>query len=190
MAQLRKGALRQSVLGQGTVEFALAMTLTVGFVLFFFQLSLVFAFGNYAHYATFMAARALLSAGESPGDQATRAQHVISLMLKKSASTPGVERLPTIAKSQGGGAGVPGMDINLSNFDSDPTNYSWAQGVRYTYISRVFLMPLGLGATLSDQNNVTFKSESWLGREATDQDCISNINQYSPNGKGIYDNGC
>ena len=112
--------------GQGTVEFALAMTLMMAFVLFFFQLSLVFAFGNYAHYATFMSARALLSAGADPGDQETRAENVITLTLKK-ANSPGVERLPTIAKSQGGGA-VPGMDIDLSNFGSDPTNYSWAQG--------------------------------------------------------------
>ena len=41
----------------------------------------VFALGNYAHYATFMAARAYLSAGPNQGDQRNRATTVIDGML-------------------------------------------------------------------------------------------------------------
>lgn len=181
--------MKKSIAGQGTVEFALSMTLMIGFVLFFFQLSLIFAFGNYAHYATFMAARAFLSASAEAGDQAQRAQNVISLMLKQSADAPGVDRFPSIAKSQGGSTGVAGMDFSIPGID-DPTDYSWAQGVRYTFKSRVFPMPLGLGAALGDQNNVTLKSESWLGREMSDTDCVKDLAGRTPRGKGTYDNGC
>ena len=87
--------------GQSTIEFALTLILLMGFVLFYLQLSLVMAFGNYVHYATFMSARAYLSGGENQAEQARRARQVIVRMLKLPGSEA-TDRFPAIAKGDGG----------------------------------------------------------------------------------------
>ncbi len=179
--------------GQSTVEFVLSLTLMIGFVLSFLQLSLVFAYGNYVHYATFMAARALLAAGPSANDQQERAQTYIATMLRRSAAMPGIERFPSIAKGQGGSSSIAGLDINLPGYynENDPDS-SWAQGVRYTFKSQpIFPLPLGIGATGSSQTTVTLKSESWLGREVTTDSCAADLmKRDAMHQKGIFDNGC
>ena len=187
----QKGTMRDLRLaGQSTVEFILMMLLMMGFVFFFLQVSLVFAYGNYVHYATFMSARALLAAGRSQ-DQQERAEKYIAIMLKQSAYTPGIERFPTIAQGQGGDFAEAGMSINLPDYDANQVNYSWSQGIRYTFKSRIFPMAIGAGAAQgSNQSTITLKSESWLGREATTSDCAPYLVQHDPHGKGIFDNGC
>jgi hypothetical protein len=174
--------------GQSTVEFALTLILLMSFVLFYIQLSMVMAFGNYVHYATFMAARAYLSAGSSREEQTDRATQVIIRMLKKPNQT-GTDRFGMIGKGFGGGDAVPGLDIKEpSNFVATDPNLSWLQGVRYSFKSRLFMIPMaGSGPKGSGSaNSVTLKSESWLGREPNYDECQQEMKSYN----GIFDNGC
>jgi len=175
-------------LGQSTVEFALTLILLMGFVLFYLQLALVFSFGNYVHYATFMAARAYLAAGPTHEDQVARAQSVIITMLKKSVDSPGVDRFPSIAKGVGGDGDLPGLAVNPpKNYNPTDTTLSWMQGVRYTFSSRVFVIPLGKGLpSNSSVNSVTLTSESWLGSEPAYDECQNDMKPM----KGLFDNGC
>ncbi len=175
--------------GQSTVEFALTLIMMLSFLLFFFQLSMVFAFGNYVHYATFMSARAYLAAGSDPGDQKSRAREVIVRMLKKSVGQAGVDKFPSIARGIGGGD--PGGFQVDSPTEYKPTDihFSWMQGVRYTFRSKIFLIPLGRPrkkGTENSLNSITLTSESWLGREPSDAECRDEM------GKKLwfFDNGC
>jgi hypothetical protein len=174
--------------GQSTTEFALTLILLMGFVFFFMQISLIFGFGNFAHYATFMSARAYLSAGASRDDQIDRAKTVIVRTLKKSV-TQGGDRFPAIAMGTGGGDPA-GFNVDSPEYVAGSKDLSWLQGVRYTFRSKLFLIPLGGKNTGSAQSNsanqVTLTSESWLLREPTEDECQTQLGKVS----GIYDNGC
>lgn len=193
--------------GQSTLEFALSMTLVIAFLLFFFQLSMIFAYGSYVHYATFMAARARLSAGPDPGDQDVRTRNVLAQMLKASAGSSGQDRFSMIGQAYGGGqnSDLSGVDVDPSPFDPNNKLYSWLQGVRYTFKSRLFLMPFATanpaqafqnqgpqGQAAVGVNQVVLKSESFLGRETSDQECASGMRtQWNGLGKeAFFDNGC
>jgi hypothetical protein len=169
--------------GQATIEFALTMILFFSFFLFFLQLSLVMAYGNFVHYATFMSARAYLSAGPDQEDQQKRARDVIVQMLKKSAGASGVERFPFIAK------GVGGTDPGGFEIMENGQGQSWLTGVRYTFKSKLMMIPMG--GTRSSKgaiNSVTLTSESFLGREPTTAECLEYLRKF---GQGVlYDNGC
>jgi hypothetical protein len=175
--------------GQSTTEFALTLILLMSFVFFFMQISLIFGFGNYAHYATFMSARAYLSAGATPEDQIDRAKNVIVRTLKRSSTTSGIDRFPAIAMGTGGGD-PQGFNTNSPEYVPGDRNLSWLQGVRYTFRSKLFLIPLGGSSASSGSgssvNQVTLTSESWLLREPSDEDCQTQLGKVS----GIYDNGC
>ncbi len=177
--------------GQSTVEFALTLILLISFLFFFFQLSMVFAFGSYVHYATFMSARAYLSAGTDLDDQKTRAKYVLVGMLKKSQGQSGIDKFPSIGKGVEGDP--PGFKVDPPNqYKATDENYSWLQGVRYTFRSRLFMIPLaGLGAAGSAEsggsvNSVTLTSESWLGREPAWDECEQDM----ANNQWFFDNGC
>lgn len=169
--------------GQASIEFALTMILLLSFVLFYFQLTLVFAFGSYAHYATFMAARAYLSSSSSQEDQIARAKYVIVDTLKKSQGAAGTDRFPSFARSFGQGDPVGTVIGTPQNGDS-----TWMQGIRYTFKSKLFLVPLsGKGERgPASQSSVTFISESWLGRESAYEDCQGQMGK----GSWLFDNGC
>lgn len=193
--------------GQSTIEFALTMILLISFVLFFFQLSMVFAFGNYVHYATFMAARAYLSAGPDKADQQQRAEDVLVSMLKLSAGAPNVDKFPSISRACGD---MVNSNVSGVTFDPAPLNLtdpatSWLQGVRYSFWSKLFVVPFaGAAGTATvtagpacqggaGANRMILRSESFLGREPSDTECATGMkNQW--NGLGtdgsLYDNGC
>lgn len=173
--------------GQSTVEFILSMILLMSLVLFYFQLSMIFAFGSFVHYATFMSARAYLAAGPDPSDQKARAKAVIVKMLKKSSGQAGVDKFPSIAK--GFGSGDPtGFQVDRPpQFQKTNIDFSWLEGVRYTFRGRLFLLPLGRSLTAS-QNRLELTSESWLGREPTAQECQDDMGKAKDG--WIFDNGC
>lgn len=176
---------RGTEVGQSTVEFALTLILLMGFVLFFVQLSLTLAYGNYVHYATFMAARAYLGASADEADQEQRARDVLSRMLKRQ----GVDRFPSIAVGVGGEGGLKGAEIKRpARYSEGDPDYSWLQGVRYTFRSRLFVLPFGGGGIGSESraNSVNLSSESWLGREETWEECDQEMKTKG----GYYDNGC
>lgn len=192
--------------GQATIEFALTLILLMSYVMFYLQLAMVFAWGNYVHYATFMSARALLSAGPDTGDQLERSRAVIVRMLKRGESAAGVDRFPMIAKGVGGGdpggyeaiggADLPGSD-RWNNKD-----LSWQFGVRYKFRSRIFVIPMGRagggapaggagpGGVPSEVNAVTLISESYLGKEPTFEDCTGTDAGGLGSFPGFFDNGC
>ena len=188
---LKMGAARsRDERGQSTVEFALTLILMMAFLLFYLQLSMVFAFGNYAHYATFMAARAYLAAGSSIKDQQARAQSVLTKMLKRGDGSS-TDRFPSIAKGIQGDGDIPGMSMSPpEQFKQSDPNFSWLQGVRYTFRSKLFVLPLTGNlngpAQTNNLNSVTLTSESWLGKEPSYEDCQKDMQPMS----GIFDNGC
>jgi len=169
--------------GQATIEFALTLMLLLVFFFFYLQLSLTMAVGNYFQYATFMSARALLSAGPDDQDQIDRATQVLSMMAKKGANNPGADRWKVVAKGAGGSGGlVTGATIGHGpDFAPKDRDKSWQEGVRYTFRSRLFLLPFG-----NVPGAIELTSETWLGREPTNSECsdfMSTVN-------GIIDNGC
>lgn len=183
--------------GQSTIEFALTMILLIAFILFYFQLSMTFAFGNFVHYATFMSARAFLAAGPTYEDQKERARSVIVRMVKRGEGQAGTDRFPSLAR--GVGEGDPrGVQMDPpAQFNIDDSDFSWMQGVRYTFRSKLILIPFaGTGRAGKPEatgnspqkpgNSVTLTSESWLGREPDDDECRALL------GKGgwAFDNGC
>lgn len=165
--------------GQALVEFILSLTVALGVVFLYIQLCLGLAWGSYVQYATFMAARAYLSAGPSRADQMERAENVLRRMVKRGSSSS-EDRLPSIARGEGGGD-LRGAEIGPgSEYDPNDPSKAWMDGVRYTFRSRLFLAPLG-GASA---NGVTFTSEAWLGREPSYEECISAMRG------AVFDNGC
>jgi len=179
---------KQTEEGQATVEFALTLMLTFAMVFFFIQLSLMFAWGSYVQYATFMSARAYMAAGPNEEDQVARAKSVISRMVKKGESASGRDRFPFVAKGDGGGD-PNGVKIGpAEQFDPMTRSSSWMEGVRYTFKSRLFMIPFGKGAPAGNDplNQVTLTSESWLGREPAYAECVTEMNKQ----KGFWDNGC
>ncbi len=187
--RMRRRKLGQE--GQTTIEFALTFMLFFVFIMFYIRLSLVMAFGNLVHYATFMAARAYYAAGpgSDDSDQRARARNIIVQLLKKGPGQAGVDKFPSIANGIGGGdpggfeAGSPG------NAQFDPKNraFSWQEGVRYTFKSRFFMTPLGSAVS----STIVLTSESWLGREPNEGECIGALSQFATqSGPPVIDNGC
>jgi hypothetical protein len=171
--------------GQSTLEFALTLMLLMAFILFYTQLSLIFAWGNYVHYATFMSARAYASSGPSKEDQIERAKAVILRSLKMRGQA-GRDRMPMM---RGVGGEVAGLEIGSSNFSETDPNLSWLEGVRYTFRSKVFVIPFGRAgrdAGGGGANRLTLTSESWLGRDPSYSECQGEMDRV----KGIFDNGC
>lgn len=185
--RILRGAAHES--GQSLVEFALAIFLVFGLLFFFIQLALVLSWGNYVQYATFMSARAYLSGGMNKGDQLQRAKDVLTRTVKR-GSASNADRFPMIAEGfQGDDDTVKGASIG-GGPTFDPGNYdlSWMQGVRYTFRSRLFVLPIGRPGATPDasKGQAVLTSESWLGRDPTYQDCLATMRQL----KGQIDNGC
>ena len=179
--------LKKNESGQATIEFVLASIFLFGFILFFLQLSLAFAVGNYIHYATFMAARAYLAGGPNQEDQIARGTAVMNQMLKRGNR----DRFGFAAQ------GVEGPDTWFKAEENYEPSSSWQRGVRYKFRSRVLLVPLagsprrGAGGNSGNgpagRNEVELTSESWLGREPTTSECERNIGR---NEHVKIDNGC
>lgn len=170
--------------GQSTVEFALVLILLLSFSMFFLRLGLIFGFSNYVQYATFMSARAYLSAGSTPDEQIANAQEIILATVKNKGN--GTDRYPWVAKGFEG-SDIKGFQINHPRYD--PANFDtvWMQGVRYRFKSQLFLLPFaGLTPKGDAANQLTLTSESWLGREPSYQECSEEMGAK----KGIIDNGC
>ncbi|MGZ3697259.1 MAG: TadE/TadG family type IV pilus assembly protein [Bdellovibrionota bacterium] len=188
--------------GQSTIEFVLTCSLMMAFIFFYLKLSLFLAWGNYAHYATFMSARAYLSAGPTQEDQRTRARSVAQQLLKRSEGN-NLDRYPVVAKGfdKAGGGGDSGIvGYTDSNPEQNPAapgpherNSSWMEGVRYSFRGRLFAIPLGkpttrgLASDTSPPDVLELTSESWLGREQTFEECLRTLEKSKD---AILDNGC
>lgn len=181
--------------GQSTLEFTLTLLLVLAFFFFFFQLAVTFAFGNYVHYAVFMAARTYASAGVSEKDQHDRAEEVITEMLGGSNG----DRY----RRFGEGVAINGSSSNFTGFEVGKigpyvaNRYDgWMQGARYHFRSKIF--PISLvpgraprgGQASQDETSLLLKAESFLGREPAFAECDTQMKN-TASGKGrSYDNGC
>lgn len=163
--------------GQATIEFTLVMILLIGFVFFYVQLALILGWSNYIQYATYLSARAYVSGGPDAGDQKERAEKVLNSMLKKGAG----ERVPFLARDDKGGAFV-GKGPEFSDTDRDS---SWLEGARYSFKSKVFLLPVGKSELPGEEKYLHLTSETWLGREPSEAECRGQL----PVG-AVIDNGC
>jgi len=195
--------------GQSTLEFILSFILVIAFILFYFQLALVLGYGSFVQYATYMASRAYASASRDEGDQEIRACEVMTAYLGKSSTTCGIsagqEKYSILGKGDSvGGAemGITGFSIKPASnsgkpFDPNNRELSWQQGARYTFKSRIFMIPLtGLGKGAESKNetdqdgvaltDVRLTSESWLNREPSERECKDHVSAK----EGIIDNGC
>lgn len=184
--------------GQSTVEFALTSIFLLMFILFFIQLSLVFAYGNYVHYATFMSARALLSAGPDEKDQVSRARQILILMLKQGQDSPDQDRWPALGQAGSGPDQLKGATIGeyrgnspRLQFSREVKSKSWLEGVRYNFRSRLFLIPTA-GRQDPDAGLLDLTSESFLLRESSYDECIQDFaDRIGPVGEqSAIDNGC
>lgn len=184
--------------GQATVEFILATTFLLSFLVFGFRLALIFSWSSYIQYATFMSARALLSGGADVQDQRTRAIETLKVMVKRG----GRDRFDSLAQGRGGNVGeVPGMTILATKDPEAEGDSTWQVGVRYSFRSRLILVP---GAPQSGgravNRSLDLTSESWLGREPTREECRSYLQgelasrlRGSASGRSVLpvvDNGC
>lgn len=161
--------------GQALLEFFLTLMLFLTLSFFFIQTSLVFGWSNYIQYATYMSARAYFAAGSDPGEQKQRAESVLHQMVKRNGG--GEERFPMLAReiSSVKGGAWPGY------FNPTDRDLSWAEGVRYKFRSRLFVIPLP-----GFDGKVELTSDTWLGRETTHLECDSAMSGK----RWIYDNGC
>ena len=142
------------------------------------------------HSATFMSARALQAADKTQADQMEHARVYLTLYAKKNLDFP-EDKIPQLAKGSGGGGGdVTGGTIGPgSKFVEAPNaearRYSWMSGVKYDFDMPLMMLPLMKNLEI---DKLHFTSESWLGREVSDQECSSAMKGF--NGKALYDNGC
>jgi len=175
---------RETEEGQAVIEFVLALVFLMAFMAFFVKLALMFALGNFAQYATYIGSRAYLSAGKTQDDQTQRAQEYMTYLLAKNPESPGAPRFPAAGIGQGGGTPSGATIGTGSFFRADDRDFSWQEGVRYEFRSRLPMM------LLSDRNDdlVTLVSESWLGREPTFDECWQDIETRV--GATFVDNGC
>lgn len=198
--------------GQAIIEFLIVSTMILTMIFVFLQLAWAIAYGHYAHYATFMASRAFLSAGSSPQQQAENAATVARRMLKTAG---GQDILPSVARARTGGdrdipngaEPVPGLNVGFHSSASDQPNsryFSWAEGVQYSYSVKLFLVPLssvvakdGVGKSITPgtaqeptksltwKGAMNFASDSFLGREPNDSECWAFMERMSGSAFGI-----
>lgn len=179
--------------GQGTVE--LLLTLFAFFTIAFMYVQVGFGFGvaNYIQYATFMSARAFLSAHKTEAEQRLAGQGVFEKMLVRN----GKDRFQGLANSSGDGSPAGffagrGREVQFAN--ANARNTAWEQGVTYKFDMKMYMMPLVRGAKRGEANRVTLVSESWLGREPSEDECLKQLTarkgKVNAKGNVLFDNGC
>ncbi|MGZ3692762.1 MAG: TadE/TadG family type IV pilus assembly protein [Bdellovibrionota bacterium] len=195
--------------GQAIVEFLVVCAVIFTMIFLFVQIAWGIAYGHFAHYATFMAARAYLSAGIVRQDQEKRAGQVLGAMLKTTSG--GKDILPMVAKARGGGdrdakGAEPVIGAMVGTHPealARPHNraYSWAEGVQYNYDLNLFLLPIagfmkndGEGKTISGgtpenptkgvewKGRIPMASDSFLGREPSTDECFQEMTNFPTRG--------
>jgi hypothetical protein len=185
--------------GQSVIEFALASVMIFGFIFFFFKLAMFLAYGNYAHYTTYMAARSFFSSSQTTGSDATaltadpnsqvsRATSVVKSMIQSRNTNQ--ERFQVIAKGNANFSQQPinGAKIGAedSHFDPKKQETLWLQGVRYQFITKILFF--NFFSKNTQKKPITFTAESWLGKEPSEEECTTRLKEIHKN--ALQDNGC
>lgn len=190
--------------GQVIIEFVIVFSMIMTILFLFVQMSWGIAWGHYTHYATYMAARAYLSAHATQGDQYEAAAAVLRQTLKAGGKDP----FPFLAPSRPGGdrdatgsEPVPGAMVGMHPEAVGKERsrlYSWAEGVQYNFNIKLFLLPIskmvsenGQGETIRPGQGqergkaITFKgmipftSDAFLGREQSVAECFNEMTRLS-----------
>ncbi|MBI2605486.1 MAG: pilus assembly protein [Deltaproteobacteria bacterium] len=168
------------------MEFALTLLFFFTIAFMFVQVSLGFGVANYIHYATFMTARAYLSSRQTEGDQHRAAQDVADRMLKQGEQA----RFRNIIKSATDGGGAGNVSIGgprlVAAGSGEARDRNWEQGVTYAFKAKLYMMPVIRSNNPRHGNSITLESQSWLGREPSEEDCGAQMQKKS----GLVDNGC
>jgi len=156
------------------------------------------------HYATFISARAYLSAGMQKQDQLDSAVSVLQSMIQ---SKTGKDLIGVVAKSRTGDARdiasgaeeVPGAFIGthpMALGNEMIRSYSWAEGVQYNFEVPLYILPLarwvekdkgkmiqvgdrGEATSVEWKGSIPFASDAWLGRERTYIECREDMTRLS-----------
>lgn len=197
--------IRKSESGQAIIEFLIVSTLIITLMFVFIQVAWAIAFGHYAHYATFMASRSMLSGAVSQTDQLDAAEEVLRTTLKNAS---GNDILKFLARSRGaderdatGPEPVDGATVGTHPYAAGKENsrlYSWAEGVQYNFSVKLFLIPLasfvakeGVGESIQAgtatepakpiewKGFLRFTSDAFLGREPTVDECQREMTRIS-----------
>lgn len=175
--------------GQSLIEFILTLLAFLTVLFMVVQVGLSFGIANYVHYATYMAARALLSGDETPRKQQDNAKFVLTSMLKREG---GEDRFKPVIHGSGSGDPI-GVDLigpSPRVNPNDARQTTWEQGVVYRYKAKLYMMPLVRGAKRGVDNSVELESETWLGRDPSTQECLTQLKGRSRVDPWIVDNGC
>ncbi len=179
--------------GQGMVELILTLFAFFTILFMFVQIALSFGVANYIQYATFMASRAFLAGHQDLRTQKGAAQGVVERMLKNG----GRDRFAGIIKASGEGDPTgtfigPTGRVKLAVDGARQT--AWEQGVTYKFKMKFYMLPI-LRAASNKPPDLELESQSYLGREPTEDECIRYLEQVGPGLKQVrgiflYDNGC
>ena len=160
--------------GQSTIEFILTFTAAVGFIFLFLKMALNYTNGYIVHHATFMASRAYLVGDAeqyaNPGAGDDKAFKLAQSVFSKN--------LPS--------ALIPNFNGSLKENNPDSAKFSVFIGVWVEY-SQVF--SLGF---VGGKDQVTYRSESFLGREPTRAESTAQVCQAiaSVTGQDPKSGGC
>jgi hypothetical protein len=181
------GVKKLNIKGQSTLEFLLTLILILGFSFLVVKVTLLYAYGSFVQYAVFMSARAYYSGSYSVENQKERAQNVLFETLKKGVNNAGEDRFgPLMGQGVDGETPVGALIGEHENhFTEGNRDFSWMEGVRYVFRSKLFILPFGVSREM-DIMNLT--SEAWLGREVTDLECLDSLTKKYE--KVELDNGC
>ncbi len=187
---------RKKQSGQSIVEMLVTLFAFFTIAFMFVQVSMGFAVANYIQYATYMSARAFLSGHASRDKQIQAGRSVLEAMLTNN----GVSRFRSVVEGSGEGlfpgafVGPKTERVELGGRRARST--AWEQGATYKFKMRMYMLPMISAAPRGNDAKVELTSESWLGREPSEAECIDQLNARKardlPTGASAYlfDNGC
>lgn len=172
--------------GQSLIEFILTLFSFMTILFMVVQVSLGFGVANYIQYATFMTARSLLSSGTTEQEQIQRAQGVLRKFVGENGNRfQGIVRAGEEGDPPGGFVG--GTPLARGSLGKPAArDQAWEQGATFKFKARLYMLPM-VRSRSGTQNFVELESQTWLGREPSEQEC----QKYVTERKGItIDNGC
>jgi len=172
-------ALYRSNKGQSTIEFLMSFIFGLGFLFVIFKISLNFTNGYLVHYATYMASRAYLVA-DNNSNQADGADKVAEQRAKEVFAK---YKIPAVIESFTG-------DLQINSPESVAI-----KGFVGTWVE--YQDKFTFSSLFGGNQDISFRSESFLGREPTRAECLErichalgDINSDCNLHVTFYDNGC
>jgi hypothetical protein len=144
--------------GQSTIEFITTFSAAVGFIFLFLKMATNYTEGYMVHHATYMASRAFL-VGDSESQQSIDGRDKVAFDLAKSVFKKNLA-----------------SDKLIKNFNSELQHNFPGAGMLAPFIGVwiEYTQPFSIGF-VGGKDPVTFRSESFLGREPTRVESIAQV---------------